>query len=228
MKSHLNEKQIRFLGILLSVLGVLVVFSVEQFLQPGYWIKSTVKLVIFLGTILLYSVFSGKPFSETVRLQRIQRVRPLLLCMLLFFAGTALLFVILKGQLDLQSIKQSLMQKENLTKENCIFVFLYIIFCNSFLEESFFRGFVFQLFRDKKAGAVFSAVLFSLYHVGIFVTWFNPFVFLFCIVGLTAVGLFLQWISEKFNSILAGYITHACANTVINIIGALLLWRILK
>ena len=56
------------------------------------------------------------------------------------------------------------MAKEQLTKENCLFVFAYIALCNSFLEEAFFRGFLTESFRRAgcpKAGVVCSALLFA-------------------------------------------------------------------
>ena len=145
-----------------------------------------------------------------------------------FFLGIGILFALLKNQIDLSSIKESLIAKENLTKSNCLFVFAYIIIVNSFLEESFFRGFFYSLFENKKVGAVISGLVFSLYHIGIVITWFNPFVFALCIIGLAIVGMFLQWLSSKYQSIMASWITHACANIAINTIGALMIFGVLS
>ena len=72
-----------------------------------------------------------------------------------------------------------------------------------------------------------SALLFSAYHIGIFISWFNPFLFILCLAGLAAVGLFLQWISEKYQSIAASWLIHGCANIAINTIGALLIFEVL-
>ena len=72
-----------------------------------------------------------------------------------------------------------------------------------------------------------SAVLFSLYHIGIFVTWFSVPLFILCVAGLAGVGLFLQWVSEKFRSIAASYVVHASANISINVIGALLIFGVI-
>lgn len=211
---------------MLALLAVVAVFLVEQRLQPSYWIKTALKAAAFLGAIALYALISKQSLWETIRLRRLTKPRPLCLGMLFFFAGIVLLFVCFRGQLDLAGIKQSLMQKEKLTRQNCLFVFGYIIVCNAFLEEAFFRGFVFQLFAKKRSGALVSAVLFSLYHIGIFITWFNPFLFALCVIGLTAVGLFLQWVSGQYQSIAASYLIHACANLAINIIGALLIFEV--
>ena len=223
----MNKKQKLSIGIALALMAVIIVFVTEQVFQPGYALKSAVKVLSFMGAILIYKVLTRQKIIDVIRLHKIKNIRPILICMLCFFVGMAIAFFVFRDFLDLQNIRQSLIDKEKLTKENCIFVFLYIIFCNSFLEESFFRGFVSGMFPNKRLGRLFSAVLFSLYHIGIFITWFNPLIFVLCIVGLTAVGLFLQWLSEKFESILASYITHACANVAINIIGALLIFEVI-
>ncbi len=220
------KKQKEFmLGALLALLAVAVVFVTEQVLKPEYALKSTIKVLSFMGVIGLYCALFRKKFTDVIGLHKIGNGKPLLCYMLCFFVGTMAAFLIFKDFLDLLGIRQSLMSKENLTKDNCIFVFLYIIFCNSFLEESFFRGFFSGLFSDKRLGGIISAVLFSFYHIGIFITWFSPFIFLLCLIGLAAVGLFLQWLSEKYESILASYITHACANVAIDVIGVLLIFE---
>lgn len=217
----------KIIGIILAVISVAAVFITEQIIKPGYWIKSAIKLVSFIGAIVIYSLLSKKRITDTINLRRLKKAWVLVICMFAFFIGTAILFFVLKDYIDLGSIRQSLIQKENLTKENCIFVFIYIIIFNSFLEESFFRGFVAHLFDNIKLGDLIASLLFSAYHIGIFVTWFSPAIFILCILGLALVGLFLQWLSEKFESIAASYITHACANIAINIIGALLIFEII-
>ncbi len=220
-----NKKTI--LGMVLALAAVSAVFVTEQIFKPAYAVKSLVKLVAFLGSILIYQARTHQKLPDVVRLHKIKNCRPLLLCMAIFFAATLAAFFVFRNFLDLQSIRQSLISKENLTKDNCLYVFLYIIVCNSFLEESFFRGFVSGLFPDKRTGSAVSAVLFSLYHIGIFVTWFSLGIFLLCLASLVAAGLFLQWLVEKYGSILASYITHGSANIAINIIGALLIFEMI-
>lgn len=213
------------IGLIPALLAITIVLITEQVFQPGYALKSAVKVLAFAGAIALYCVLTRRRFSDVVGLHKIKNIKVILLCMLIFFVGMAAAFLLFRGWIDLPGIRQSLMTKENLTKENCLFVFLYIIFCNSFLEECFFRGFVFGLFSDKRVGGIVSAVLFSVYHIGIFITWFNPLIFLLCLVGLAAVGLFLQWLCEKFGSVLASYMTHAGANVAIDVIGLLLIFE---
>ncbi len=226
--SKKSDKYNKLCGIALALAAIVSVFAVEQVIQPEYWIKSVFKVSAFLGAIFVYAVLTKQNLTEVIGLRKIEKIKPLIFCMILFFSGIVVSFFMFKTQIDLVNIKQSLINKENLTKENCLFVFLYIILCNSFLEESFFRGFVFKLFDNKIIGAWFGSVMFSLYHIGIFITWFNPLIFLISLTGLTVVGLILQWIAEKYNTILASYITHACANVAINMIGVLLIFEIIK
>ncbi|MBQ1372540.1 MAG: hypothetical protein IIY70_06360, partial [Oscillospiraceae bacterium] len=130
-------------GGILAVLAILSVFLVEQLLQPSYWVKTALKAAFFGGTIVLYAAISQQSLTETIRLRKLTKPKSLLWGMLLFYAGVLLVFVCCRGQLDLAGIKQSLTQKEKLTRQDCLFVFGYIIVCNAFLEEAFFRGFVF-------------------------------------------------------------------------------------
>lgn len=224
----MTDKKKRTIGFIIAVIAVAIVFCVEQIFQPGYWIKSAIKVTCFIGAILIFALLSGRKFTEVINLRRIKNIKPILICMAVFFLGIGLLFGLLHNQINLSGIRESLVTKENLTKSNCLFVFAYIIIVNSFLEEAFFRGFLFSLFENKKLGAVISGLIFSLYHIGIVVTWFNPFVFALCIAGLAIVGIFLQWLSGKYNSIMASWITHACANIAINTIGALMIFGVLK
>ncbi len=225
----MNGKNKKVFWIVLAVIALGLVCYVENFLHPTYVFKSAVKILCFAGTILLYSFCTHRNVKDTIYLHKITKnMKPLLYSVLFCFAGIGAAFLLFRSQIDLQAIRTSLMTKENLTKENCLFVFAYIILVNSFLEEAFFRGFITNLFENRRIGAVISAVLFSLYHVGIVVTWFNPFVFAVCILGLAAVGLFMQWLCDSHGSIAASWFAHASANIAINVIGALLIFEILK
>ena len=59
-------------------------------------------------------------------------------------------------------------------------------------------------------------------------SWFNVLIFMICVIGLTLVGLFLQWVEHHFKTIIANWMVHASANIAINVIGTLLIFEILK
>ena len=118
------------------------------------------------------------------------------------------------------------MTNENITKDNFILVYGYIIFVNSFLEEIFYRGLAFVEYRSifgTKFAYIFSSLLFSLYHISIISSWFNPFIFVLIIALLFVAGLILDYITEKCNSYIAAWIIHMTANMSINTIGVLIM-----
>ena len=218
-------KRSEAIGLAMAVCACVIVAAVDQIIRPPYAVKSLVKACCWMGTILFYALITRQKPKDVIRLHRLENMERQGIAALACFLGIFAAFALLKNQLDLPMIRSSLMAREKLTRENCLAVFVYIIVVNSFLEEAFFRGFVFQLMMKQKTGALVSAFLFAVYHIGIVVTWFNPFVFALCIFGLAAVGLFLQWLSAK--SIIGSWLPHAAANTAINLIGALLIFEML-
>ena len=209
---------------------IVSVMLIDQFLMPGYWIKSLIKTVMFCSTVLMSSAVLKSSVAEIINLRRCPDIKKLIIYMFAAYIGFMVLFFLFKGRIDLHAIKSGLEQKEHLTKENCLYTFIYIIVVNSFLEEMVFRGLLFNLLC-KKAGngmaAVVSAFLFSVYHIGIVSTWLSPLILLLCLAGLMIVGLVLQYISERYDSMLAGWCVHESANIAINSIGVLLFWNII-
>jgi membrane protease YdiL (CAAX protease family) len=97
---------------------------------------------------------------------------------------------------------------------------------NSLLEEFFFRGFVFTNLKrlsGRRLAYIFSASVFSLYHVAMMIGWFSPALFLLVMVGLVAGGMIFNWLNEKTDTIYCSWLTHMLANFAINTIGFLLL-----
>lgn len=224
---NMKEKNAKILCIVLAIAVLALAFFVEQVIQPGYLIKSIIKVCSFGGVICLYSALAKKNILDVINLHKPRKIGILIGCIALFFVGIGILFMIFTSQINWDGVRESLVTKEGLTRQNCFFVFGYIIVVNSFLEEAFFRGFFPGLFKNKLVGSITSALLFSAYHIGIIGSWFNVLVFLVCIIGLAFVGLFLQWLSNKYETIVADWMVHASANIAINVIGALLIFEIL-
>lgn len=140
--------------------------------------------------------------------------------------GIFLYFTIIIGYfmilpfLDFESIKTSLFNGQGIDQSNFIFVALYISFCNSFLEEYFFRGLLLQ------SNIFISALLFSLYHLCMMIGWFNPILLLLAICGLFVVGYVLNLIASKVNGIFSTWIIHMFCNFGINTIGFIILGMI--
>ena len=224
----MDEKKSRIIGLILTALVLILAFAVEWFIQPGYLIKSIIKVATFGGVIALFASLSKKNIKEIIDFNKPERIGKLVICIAVFFVGIGILAFAFHNMISWSGIRESLVTKEGLTRKNCFFVFSYIIIVNSFLEEAFFRGFIPKMFSKKPVGFVISAVLFSVYHIGIIGSWFNVLIFMICVIGLTLVGLFLQWVEHHFKTIIANWMVHASANIAINVIGTLLIFEILK
>lgn len=217
------------LPITAAVLYIAVMLLVEQYLQPAYFIKSLIKLALTAALIGGACAIEGRGLAETLFWRPMKPAKGLFLLMAAMFAGVLLGFFLLRGQLDLGLIRERLMAKEGLTKGNCLFVFAYIIAVNSFLEEAFFRGFLGHAFPEKLQrpwGILFAALSFAVYHIGILDSWMNAGMLLLMTAGLAAVGAVLQIICDRFGSVRASWLVHACANLAINAIGFMVIWEL--
>ena len=224
----MTEKKAKIICFILSILILIFAYIEEIYIRPEYLIKCIIKVSTFSGVILLYAALSKKKILDIINLKKPEKIGVLLGGIAFFFVGMFAVFFIFKNQIDWTGIKDSLAGKEGFTKENCLFAFAYIIIFNSFLEEAFFRGFLSGLFTKKWLGYIISAVLFSVYHIGIVGEWFSIPLVLIAISGLVLVALFLQWLNTHYKTIVANWLVHASANIAINVIGTLVIFEILK
>ena len=99
---------------------------------------------------------------------------------------------------------------------------IYITLGNSFLEEFFFRGFIFlNLYNQgyKKIAYIYSSLLFGVYHIAIFKTWFSPLLTVLALLGLVIAGIVFNWIDTKSENFINSWIVHILADSAIIIIG---------
>ena len=196
---------------------------VEGVLRPVYPVKSALKLTVFLGGAGLYVLLTRDlgPFRIFRRPQRIKLAALLALGVLLFLLGG---YLLLSPWLDLSAIPANLAAKEGITARTFPLAALYITFCNSLLEEFFFRGFAFlTLYRagHTKLAYGFSALAFALYHVSITSNWGSPVLILLMVAGLTAAGLLFDWLDRE-GSLLPSWLVHMGANLGTNGVGMIL------
>ncbi len=209
-----------------TVVCCLAMAFVDGVVRPSYGIKSAIKAAMFLIVPLIASKIDRQVLYLSLLRPKKKGFLPA------FAIGAGIYGVILGGYFllrpyfDFSKIAGSLTENAGVTKENFLFVSLYISFANSFLEEFFFRGFVFTNLKQlsgKKIAYLFSAAAFSLYHVAMMIGWFSPALFLLVMVGLMAGGIIFNWINEKLDTIYGSWLTHMFANFAINTIGFLLL-----
>lgn len=211
------------LVLLLTAAGVLVMAWVEGALRPVYPVKSALKAAVFLGCAGLY-VLSSRDFGFLRAFQRPRTVRPaalLALGVLVFLLGG---YLLLSPWLDLSAIPENLAAKEGITRSTFPLAAAYITFCNSLLEEFFFRGFAFlTLYRAGYRGLAygFSALAFALYHVSITSNWGSPVLIVLMVAGLTAAGLLFNWL-DRDGSLFPSWLVHMGANLGTNWVGMIL------
>ena len=219
------KKRSIILILAVTVLCCLVMAFVDGVLRPGYAVKSAIKVAMFM----LIPLLASRIDRSVLYLPLLYPKKKGLLTAVAFGIGTYV--VILGGYFlvspffDFSQIAGALTANAGVTKGNFLYVSLYISFANSFLEEFFFRGFVFTNLKrlsGRKMAYIFSAVTFSLYHVAMMIGWFSFGLFLLVMVGLMAGGMIFNWLNEKLDTIYCSWLTHMFANFAINTIGFIL------
>lgn len=210
--------------------GIVIVFCIIMAIVDGVWqadyfVKSAVKLVLFLVLPALFArADKSLGFAALFRFDK----KSLPLALLL---GIGVYIVILGGYLllkdvfDFSGITKSLTANIGVHGGNFIYVSLYISFVNSLLEEFFFRGFAFLTLRrtaGERFAYVFGAGVFAVYHVAMMLGWFSLPVFLLVLVGLFAGGLIFNYLNAKSGTIYPSWLVHMFANFAINTIGFML------
>ena len=212
--------------LIVTVICCLAMALIDGVIRPGYAVKSAIKIALFMLIPLIASRLDRSVFY-------LQLLRPKQKGLLPAIAlGVGIYVVILGGYFlvsrffDFSQIAGALTNNAGVTKENFLYVSLYISFANSFLEEFLFRGFVFTNLKQhsgRKLAYIFSAAAFSLYHVAMMIGWFSPALFLLVMVGLVVGGMIFNWLNEKLDTIYCSWLTHMFANFAINTIGFMLL-----
>ena len=220
------KKRNTIIVFIVTVICCLAMALVDGVLRPGYAVKSAIKIALFM----LIPLIASRLDRSVLYLQLLRPKKKGLLQAIAL--GVGIYVVILGGYFlvssffDFSQIAGALTDNAGVTKENFLYVSLYISFANSFLEEFFFRGFVFTNLKQhsgRKLAYIFSAAAFSLYHVAMMIGWFSPALFLLVMAGLVIGGMIFNWLNEKLDTIYCSWLTHMFANFAINTIGFMLL-----
>lgn len=213
----------RVIWIVYSVVVLFLLYFIDHTLQPGYWIKSLIKLSLF-GLVPIYVLLKEK-FKLRSRFNFKQVKQGFyVLCLgiiLVIIAG----YFVLSLFTSLSNIPVLLNQRVQVNLNNYLWISLYIILINSALEEFFFRFLLIKIFTFKNTllPHFFSAILFAIYHVAIINQWFEPWLFVLVVLGLTLVGLFFSYLNKEKNGITHSYLIHLSANIGINLVGLILM-----
>lgn len=222
MKSNIKNS-IFMIVIIILFCGLMAI--IDGIYKADYFIKSAIKLVLFMALPLLYSLYDREiKIKEIFRPQKNGMRLAFVLCISVYaviLGG----YLLLKDIFDFSKITDSLTTNIGVTGTNFIFVSIYISFVNSLLEEFFFRGFAFLTLKKmtgKKFAYIFSAAMFSIYHIAMMIGWFDIKVFLIVMVGLFAGGLIFNYLNDKSGTLYPSWLVHMFANFAINTIGFML------
>lgn len=201
---------------------------VDAVIQPGYAVKSVIKLALFLGLPLACALPGG---DDSLKRAVVPDKRGVLLAGaagIVIYAVILAAYFIFRNVFDFSALTTSLTSTTGVDKGNFLWVALYISLVNSLLEEFFFRGHAF-LSMKAQAGRgfayAFSAAMFALYHIAMMIGWFDVTVIILALVGLFVGGLIFNWFDEKFGNIYMSWLVHMFANFATNTIGFILFGR---
>ena len=198
--------------------------AIELIFTPTYFVKAAIKLALFV--IIPISLILVRKETSILRFFKPNKktLLPMLLFGVIMYAFIIGAYFLLGKYFDLSNITSSL-DEIGVTKQNFIFVALYIAVCNSFLEEFIFRGFGFIGLTDKvgeKWACVFSAICFALYHVTMMIGWYSIWLTALIIFALFVGGVILNLLDIKCKTVYPAWIVHIFANLAINTIGMIL------
>lgn len=219
------DKKIKYIGVLLVVVLIVLeqVLNLDSFVKQGFKIV----LLVFVPFILLYKV-RKTTFTEEYQLKSVSfdELKVPLAVGVFIYVGTLVGYLILRSLIDPNLVVDGL--KENgITAGNIVLACLYLSFINSFLEEFFFRGFMFKEFSKITVtwGYIVSSAFFSVYHVLVMFTLFDWIMGVISIVGLFLVGLVLTYMNRTNKSIINSWIVHVFADLGVVTIGLYLFFR---
>lgn len=198
---------------------------VDALWQPIYWVKSAVKIGLFLLLPALYALLD-RDFK--VKSLFIPDKRGFGLALLLGAAVYGVVvgaYFLFRGIFDFSAVASSVTDAVGVSKDNFIPVAIYISFANSLLEEFFFRGFAFLTLKKvsgRRFAYLFGAGMFAVYHIAMMIGWFALPVVLLALLGLFLGGVIFSYFNERYDNIYLSWLIHMCANFATNTIGFIL------
>lgn len=210
---------------ILVLFACLVMGVVDALIQPGYIVKSIIKIIVFLIIPVLYNIFT-KDYGilKLVKSDKKGFRFAFVLGLLIYFVILSAYFAF-RNIFDFSALTKSLSETTGVNKSNFLWVSIYISFVNSLLEEFFFRGFAFLTLKrvsSRKFAYIFSSGVFALYHIAMMIGWFGLPVIIISLLGLFVGGFIFNKFDEKNENIYLSWLVHMFANFSINTIGFIL------
>lgn len=202
-----------------------ILFVIEQGIHVDYLTQSLIKIGLFLVIPLGFHWADRHERQMTVNRQLDSEKNGWIFAIALgalSFGAVLGAYALLRPLIDFPHIVADLQGRLKVSQMNYLLIGAYVVFINSFLEEVFFRGFIFaQLYKNGQRikAYILSSILFALYHVSIFRTWFTWPMMALALVGLTVGGMIFCWLNRKNLKIHFSWIAHIFADLAIIWIG---------
>lgn len=219
--------------------------EINKYRKKIYWIRSGIKVIIFVGAALLILRKEVKIRSEkekeklakevikekAIGLKELLRWPKKIPKLVYYILGFGILLIIIIPQVadkfvNIDQIADTI-YKKGMNKKNIIFVYSYIAIINSFIEELMFRGIGYIELKKhipEKYACSISAMLFALYHIAIVNGAVNIWLTVLSVLALYIAGVVLNKMDKKTDTIIPSYMVHSLSNWILNIIGYLIVF----
>lgn len=206
--------------VITSIIACFILYFVERILAVPYEVKTICKIFLFTSIPLFY-IFLFKYFKS-----KNEKKKSLTLSVILSISTFSIIWI---GYFIFHQfvIFDIIGDELKLTEKEFLIRGLYIILGNSFLEEFFFRGYIFlNLYKAgfTKFSHIFSSLTFALYHIALFQTWFPIPIMLLVLLALFVVGFVFNYLVLRVASFKGSWIVHASADLAIILIGWIVLY----
>lgn len=204
-----------FIIVVTSILSCLFLYFIERILLVHYETKTISKILLFSLLPLLYWKFFKRSTSKT------EKKKNFLLSIIFSAATFSIIWIgyfIFQPLINFNSINDEL----ELSQSEFLLRGIYIIVGNSFLEEFFFRGYIFLNLYElklKKIAYIFSSILFAVYHIAMFQSWFPLPIMLLVLLSLFVIGFVFNYLCTRVSSFTGSWMVHASADLAIILIG---------
>ena len=202
--------------IIYSLVSIIALVVLEEVLSLTYIPKQFLRITLFLVIPMLGIYVLRKSNLKTeIKLEKPtwKELKIPLLVSIVIFLGTVGGYFMLQFMFEAEGVIAGAEELGITPKTVWIWAF-YLSFVNSLVEEFFFRGYIFYTLekRSYKLAIIVSSLLWSIYHVIIFITLFDIWTVLFTIVGLFIIGVLLAYINKFGKSFINSWIVHIFAD----------------
>jgi len=224
----MNKSKILIVLFVLALLPSIAQFIVQAMNSYGIGLAIRLFIHIFIPVIAVMYLTKGKLKESFLLPLRLKNKKETIKFAILGSLGAIIIilgaFFVFNGfgLIDFELMKLSL-AKINVTSLTYPFVALAIVLINPFLEEYFWRGFVFREFNKYSTG-YWTGILFAIHHTIMILSWFNWWQLIIIPVFLGIVGIGFNWAYKKTESIYAMWIVHTVADLVIVSIGFIMIF----